>query len=204
MRTKPPADALFPGARRKILAALCLHPKRAWHLSHLARHVGSPKTSLQRELASLEAAGILVRRAEGRQVYYQANPACPFMPELQGLMAKTSGIVDVIRDALKGVRGIEIAFIFGSIAKGDAVSESDVDLMVIGSVRPIELMPAVERMFERLSRPVNPTVMPVDEAARKATGQGFFARVLHGPKLFVVGDGDGLGAITGTAEGRAG
>jgi hypothetical protein len=33
-------------------------------------------------------------------VYFQANPECPFLPELQGLLVKTTGMVEVLWETL--------------------------------------------------------------------------------------------------------
>ena len=87
MRTRHGIDALFPTIRKRILATVLLHPERWWYGSELARVLKLPKTSLQRELVNLVQAGVLRKRTEGKQVYYQADPESPFLPELQGLMA---------------------------------------------------------------------------------------------------------------------
>ena len=49
---------------------------------------------------SLVQAGVLLRRQEGRQVYFKPDPNCPILGELQGIMTKTSGLVDVLREIL--------------------------------------------------------------------------------------------------------
>jgi predicted nucleotidyltransferase len=205
MRTKYGANALFPRTRTQILSALLMNPKRSWFLSDLARHLGVPKTSLQRELLNLEGAGIILREVDGRQVYYRANPNCPFLPELQGLLAKTAGFVDVIREALESVKGrITVAFLYGSIARGEEVAESDVDLMVVGNVGLSGLAHIIRRARVRLAREVNPTVFTPDEFASKAKEKGFVRAVLDKPKLFVVGDEDVLEKSLGATPGGAG
>jgi predicted nucleotidyltransferase len=67
-------------------------------------------------------------------VYYRANRDCPIYPELHGLLVKTAGIADVIREALGPVQGIQLAFIFGSIARGSGDTKSDVDVLIVGAV----------------------------------------------------------------------
>ncbi len=199
-RTRRGADALFPKVRKQILSALLMSPKRSWFLSDLARHLRTPKTSLQRELANLEGAGIIVRDVQGRQVYYRANPSCPFLPELQGLFAKTAGLVDVIRDSLAKLDGrIQLAFLYGSVAKGEEVTESDVDLMVIGKVGLADLAMPMRAAREQLSRDVYPTVFSLQEFVSKAGEAGFVRTVLDGPKLFIVGSEDVLEKALGTA-----
>jgi DNA-binding IclR family transcriptional regulator len=100
MRKTRPIDALMSRTTQALLAATALQPERWWYLSDLAKHLRRRPSSLQRPLAALVSAGILSRRKEGNRVYFRANPDCPFLPELQGLIAKTVGLVDVARDAL--------------------------------------------------------------------------------------------------------
>src|SRR5437773_7488411 len=113
MRKSKAIDALFPRTRQAILAATLLHPDRWWYLSDLAKHLVVRPSSLQRELAALTSAEILRRRRDGNRVYFQANPDCPFLPELQGLLVKTAGIVDVVRETLAPfAKRIDWAFIY--------------------------------------------------------------------------------------------
>lgn len=197
------SEALFPETRRAILAATLLEPERWWYMSDLARHLGVSPSSLQRELQSLVSAGILLRRQEGRQVYFRANPECPVLEELQGLMVKTAGVADVLRDALAPFSdAIECAFVYGSFAKGTVVSESDVDLMVIGNVNLSGLSSALKDAGERIGRSVNPTVYPAKEFAKKlASGQHFLSTVMREEKLYLIGDDDKLAETSGRRAG---
>src|SRR5262249_30196848 len=137
MRNSSPLDALLPKTRQGILAATLVQPNKAWYVSELARRMGVPSSSLQRELQDLTRAGILTSHRQGRMVYYQANADSPLYPDLRGLLLKTAGLVDVLREALKPLETkIALAFVYGSIAKGEERTESDIDLMVIGSVSP--------------------------------------------------------------------
>jgi hypothetical protein len=43
---------------------------------------------VQREVQALAAAGIVRSRRAGQHVYYQANEACPYLPELRDLVIK--------------------------------------------------------------------------------------------------------------------
>jgi hypothetical protein len=70
-----------------------------------------------RGLVRLEAAGLVTASRVGKQKHYQANLASPIFPELRGLILKTSGMADVLRDALAPVAGgIRAAFVYGSVA----------------------------------------------------------------------------------------
>lgn len=194
MRKKRPVDALFGLTRQRVLAATLLHPDRSWYLSDLAKHLKLRPSTLQRELGSLAAAGVLKRTANGNRVYYQADPACPFIEELQGLLVKTVGIVDVVREALTPFgHQISFAFIHGSFARSEQISESDVDLMVVGSTGLARLSPALRRAERLLTRSVNVTVYTPAEFKEKARSKNhFLLEVLRDKKIMIIGDADDL------------
>jgi predicted nucleotidyltransferase len=198
-------DALLPGARRDVLAATLLEPGRWWYLSDLARRLGRAPSSLQRELASLSEAGILRQRRDGNRVYFQADQACPVFAELAGLMAKTAGLVDVLREALAPLRSrIRVAFVHGSVARGTERSSSDVDLLLVGTVSLAKVAPALRRAEARLGRPVNVTLYSPRELGTKlAAGHHFLRSVLGAERLFVIGHESDLEAIAGAGKGRA-
>ncbi|MCI0334591.1 MAG: nucleotidyltransferase domain-containing protein [Planctomycetes bacterium] len=190
MRKSTSIDALFPAVRQHVLTATLMQPERWWYLSKLAVYLQRSPSSLQREVARLADAGILETRQEANRTYYRPNADCPLLPELTGLIAKTVGVADVVRHALAAVaRRIEWAFIYGSLARGEEVSESDVDLLVIGDVKLSELARSIKIAEKKLGRPVNPTVFPRAEfAAKLRAGQHFVHSVVAGDKLFLVGD----------------
>ena len=198
MRETSALDALFPKIRQGILAATVMQPDRWWFLSDLARYLGVTPSSLQRELKSLVNAQILSRRQEGKQVYFRPNPECPFLAELQGLMAKTAGLAEILKEALEPLtESIECAFIFGSVARSEEHSASDVDLMIIGQIGLAMLSPVLRNAEERLNRPVNPTVYLREEFADKIKARHhFLSAVLKGKKLFIIGNKDDLAAAS--------
>jgi predicted nucleotidyltransferase len=194
MRKKSLVSALFPKTRRAVLATTLMHPERWWFLADLARQIGVPPSSLQREMESLVEAGILLRRQEGKQVYFKPDPDCPILGELQGIITKTLGLVDVLRQTLAPFKkAIKLAFVYGSIARCEELSESDVDLMIVGNVGLADLSQAIHKAQERLAREVNPTLCSPQEFAEKLKqGHHFLTTVLAGEKLFILGSKDDL------------
>lgn len=149
-----------------------------------------PPSSLQRELAHLHAAGILESRREANHTYYRPNVDCPILPELTGLIVKTVGVVDVLRRAFKlFARRIDWAFIYGSLARGDAVAESDIDLLIIGDVTLSDLARPLKTLERKLGRPINPSIFPRREFAAKLRAGHYFVRSLvPNDKVFLLGD----------------
>lgn len=189
MRTIRPLEALIPGTRQAILGVTFGAPDRSWYLSDLAKRLGVRPSSLQRDLARLVAGGILQRRSDGNRVYFQPDPDLPFFAELRGMIAKTVGLKDVLQEALGPfTRQIDLAFIFGSLARSEEKASSDIDLMFIGRVKLSDLAPQLGRAEQTLNRSIHPTVYTREEFARKLKrGNHFLTTVLREEKLFLIG-----------------
>jgi len=189
--TQPIASALFGAARQGVLRLLFGHPDERFYQRQIVRQVGLGYGAVQRELRRLERCGLLLRSVEGRQTYYQANTESPVFEELRGLIRKTFGMADVLRCAPARLeKKIRVAFIYGSVASGAETAESDLDLLVVAdSLRLADVVAALRHAQEDLRREVNPTVYQSKEFCRKVSqGHHFVAKVIAGPKLFVVGD----------------
>jgi predicted nucleotidyltransferase len=198
MRTRSRlAESLWPKGRRRVLGLLLANPDQQWHLRDLARTTNLAPATVQREVTGLHRAGILSRQRTGRQVYYRANRDCPIFYELRGIVIKTLGPAELL-GRLLGEFGdqVQLALIFGSLARGEDSPESDVDLLVIGSL-PVQSLTAPLREAEaELAREINPVVMRSDELARRvASGDHLVGAIMRDPKLFLIGDEDELGRL---------
>lgn len=191
------ATTLFPESRRAILGLLFSHPDEAFYLRQVVDLAGLAVGQTQRELKRLTAAGIVERSEQGRHVYFRANRVCPIYDELRGIAVKTTGAVAVIEAALAPLADrIVVAFVFGSVARGEENRASDIDLMVIGDASFAEVSRAVLAAERTLRREINLVVYPVREFQAKARqGHSFVARVIVGGKLFVGGSARELDAL---------
>jgi len=148
---------------------------------------------VQRELAKLVASGLLTMQPVGNQKRYQANPAAPIHDELVGIVQKTVGLAEPLRESLQPLASkITAAFVFGSVAKRSDTARSDIDLMVVGDVGFAEMVNVVYLLHERFGREVNPIVMTTREFRKRAKDSGFIARVLDQPKIWLFGGEDDL------------
>lgn len=184
------ADALFGRVKREILTLLYAHSDESYYVRQIARITGSALGAVHRELRNLVNAELVVRQNQGRQVYYQANRNSPVFAELRGLVVKTAGVADVLRNALAPLADkIDTAFIYGSFARGEEKVDSDVDVMVIGEADFGEVVKALNPSQSQLGREVNPSVFtPAEFAQRIKNNEHFIASVLRAPKLMLIGD----------------
>ncbi|MFQ5848239.1 MAG: nucleotidyltransferase domain-containing protein [Candidatus Methylomirabilales bacterium] len=177
--------------RVKVLAHFFLRPGEAFHVRRLAAELEESAGSVARELAHLEEAGVLSSHAVGNQKHYALRADNPILEDLRNLFLKTSGASVELKSALEGIAGVEVAFIYGSYASGEAHAASDIDLMVIGEVSDRRLAPAVARVERRLKRRINYTLYTRGEAERRLGKKGAFVHeVLAGPKIVLLGNSD--------------
>ena len=189
------ADALFSGLQQRLLAVLFGQPDRSFYGNELLRLTGTGRGALQRELEKLVSADLVTVTPVGNQKHYQANAAAPIFAELRGIVMKTLGLADVLRTALNAVSDrIELAFVFGSVAKGTDTATSDIDLMVVTeTLSYADLFEGLAAAEQVLGRKVNPTLYTSAALAEKVrTENSFVLRVLSQPKIFLIGAEDVL------------
>jgi hypothetical protein len=125
-------DALFSKIRQRVLSVLFSSPDRSFYATEIINLVQAGSGGVQRELASLTAAGFLTVRKQGNQQHYQVNKAIPIYDELRGIVMKTMGLSAVLRSSLLPLaEEIRVAFVFGSIASKGETFDSDVDVLII-------------------------------------------------------------------------
>ncbi|TLD68713.1 toxin-antitoxin system toxin subunit [Phragmitibacter flavus] len=181
-------NKLFPKARAEILRLLFADLDREIHLRDLARHAGLTAPALQKELAQLTATDLVLSRRDGNRLYFKANTNHPLYPELHGIVTKTTGIAERLRTALDSIPGIDLAFVFGSIAAGTSTADSDIDLFIIGTTGLRKLTPHLRPLSSELSREINPYCLsPEDWLTQKKRSDAFITRVINEPKLWLKG-----------------
>jgi len=190
-RRASPTDAaklLFSNYHLQLLAVLYMRPEDSFHVRELERLTGLSVGTAHRELARMRKTGLIMSERVGNLVRYRADRACPIFPEVQGIVRKTVGLADVLREALAPLSSrIDIAFVFGSIAADTAGPHSDVDLIIVGDIDFAEVVGAMHELEPRLGRAVNPIVLDPAGWKKRRNDSAFVARVLRGPVIPLIG-----------------
>ena len=189
------ADALFAKVQQRVLGVLLGNPSRSFYANEVIGLARSGTGAVQRELARLEASGLVTVTRVGKQKHYQANASSPVFEELRALALKTFALADVLRAALVPVsQGIRAAFVYGSVAKGQDTATSDIDLMIVSDrLTYAELFAVLEEASAQLGRKVAPTIYSLKELAKRVKqDNAFVTRVLSQPKLWLIGDESAL------------
>lgn len=202
MRKKSPIDALFPKIRQKLLAATYLQPEKWWFMSELASFIETTPSSLQRELNTLVESGILRSRRDGNRLYFQAESDSPIFAPLRELLVQTLGVAENIKESLSLFKDkINFAFIYGSVARSQENTQSDVDLMIIGSIGLAELSPILRELERKFNREINATCYSLNEFEKKVGSVNhFLTGVLGKEKIFLIGEENELAEFIGERE----
>jgi predicted nucleotidyltransferase len=193
-------DLLFGQTRGRVLALLYGVPDETFFVRQIARQVETSVGTVQRELSLLANAGLIKRSAVGTQVFYLANQEHPEFPELRALLAKTTGVFQMFKAALAPLSArVSLAFIYGSVARGEEKAASDIDLMVIGAISLDEVLEAVGPVERQLRRPVNPTISSLEDVmARLHEGNHFLESLKKSKRVFLIGDEDEFRKVSTT------
>jgi uncharacterized protein len=156
---KAVAELLSSKVRAEIFRNLFgIAPDKTLYMREIERRTGFAIGTVQTELKKLLRLDIVSRVKDGTRVYYRANTAHPLYPSIRELVLKTSGMADVIKDAIENEKGIKIAFVFGSLARQEEKAHSDVDLMVVGDIGLRKLTGLLIDVAGKVGREINPHI----------------------------------------------
>jgi len=189
------AELLSSRARAEIFRLLLSGTGEELHVREIERRSGLNDSTIRQELTKLVRLDLVQSRRDSNRVYYRAKTENPLYPEIRNLVLKTSGLADVLKSALVDKR-IRVAFVFGSIARGDETATSDVDLMVVGQLGLRDLSRLLSGIQEKIGREVNPYVLKEEELRKRVRAkEHFVSSVLESPKIFIIGSHHELEAM---------
>jgi len=163
------------------------------HMREIERRAGYAIGTIQTELKKLLRLDLVIKRKDGNRTYFRANKNHPLFLDIQRLVLKTVGLVDILHNELKNSREILIAFVFGSIARQREMAESDVDLFVVGDLGLRKLVGLLSGVSDKIGREINPHVFTVKVLRKRLTEKDhFITRVLDEPKIFILGNDNEL------------
>jgi predicted nucleotidyltransferase len=179
----------------EMLGLLLLQPERTWTLEELAERLDAPTSSVHREVRRLVEAGLLARDARQRPHAYQAAVASPAYRPLRELLELTTGVPAQLRDVLSGFDGVKAAAVHGSWAAGKVRPDSDIDVIVVADAGRQEIQRALRRVGKRVARDIDPSVLKEADFRQLVERRNpFLGKILHGPRIDLIGSLDDLAA----------
>jgi DNA-binding transcriptional ArsR family regulator len=181
-----PAPSLLPILRSQqqgeILALLLGDPDRELSLTEISQLTGAPHPSVYREVRRAEQAGLVTSRKVGNTRLVGADTGSPYYAGLADVLTRAFGVPAVLADALRGVGGIDEAYVYGSWAARHSGEPGlrpvgDIDVLVLGEPDRDRLYQAVSAAEGRLGRQIQATIR---ESGWLNAGSGSFHETVTG------------------------
>ncbi|MBL6992173.1 MAG: nucleotidyltransferase domain-containing protein [Bacteriovoracaceae bacterium] len=156
------AELLTSKTRAEVMRILFNGRKEEYYLREIERLSSMSIHSIQKEMKHLCSIDLVKSRKDGNRVYFKINKEHPLYGELASIVEKTVGAVGLLKERLKDSR-VECSFIFGSFAMEKEKADSDIDLLVIGSLKMRALTKLLSGVQEKVGREINPHIFSKEE-----------------------------------------
>jgi predicted nucleotidyltransferase len=175
---------LHAKARQRLLVYYFTNPSARPHLRALAERICVAPSNLSKELRRLEQDGLFKSEVNGRQKYFSLNRKYPLYAEVRRIVEKTIGVVPLLSEAIKKVIGVQEAYLYGSFARDQQDTASDIDVLLIGSPNTNDLANEIEMLERQLGREINYTTLTREEfESRRARKDAFLENVWHNKRV---------------------
>jgi predicted transcriptional regulator len=187
-------DQLFGSKTRvKLLSLFLNHPNEAFYVREITRRLDEQINSIRRELANLQAVGLVKSEQRQRKLYYKINPRFSSLSEFQRIFAKAPAL-ESKKKKVKGEEGerierfarlgnISFAMLSGAFLK----NSSPVDVFVVGDINKVKFSKLMTDLEREMGQELNFTVMSPDEYYyRRSLYDRFLGEVLSSDKVVVI------------------
>lgn len=159
----------MPGARGAVLAVLLrtgalLTGRRVHDLVGQGHSLGA----VQKALRDLEEVGLVTTEIIGRAGVHRINEEHDAVTSLRALASPLDMLTRVVEEEASGAESV---IVFGSVARGEAHSHSDIDLAVVAPEDWNGRVDLVERVQARLGNRCDVLHLTVDHLSRDIADQ---------------------------------
>jgi len=176
-----------------LLSLFFTNPERSFYIQEIGRILDKKPGTFQRTLNNLISEGILTSEYKGNLRFIKVNKEYPIYNELKNIIFKTMGIQGSIRQILKEIGDIRIAFIYGSYAKSRENILSDVDLLIVGDPDEGNLIKKLDDLEEKLKRQINYKLYNFNDFKKEIKEkEPFILGILKDKKIILMGDKNDL------------
>lgn len=185
-------DRLFGSKTRvTLLSKLMMNPDKQFYIRELSKELNIPYGMLYREVKNLISLGLIVEEKKGKVTLLSANKNLPYFSELRGIIVKTAGLGDQMRNALSKLKGIRYALVYGSFASGEETESSDIDLLLVGKVNEEEVLKMISKVEKEVGREINYILWSDEEFSNKIKKRHhLLADIMRKKVIMLVGDED--------------
>lgn len=151
--------------RIRLLLKLFLNADLSCYLRELATEFKVAPSTLKAELDSLNKAGYLEKKQNGRSILFKANTGHPLFPEIHSIVRKSLGIDKVVDQVKEKLGQVEAVYILDDYAQGK--DSGIIDLLIIGQIDKGQLERYVELTEGKIERKVRVLVEPPEDFIKR-------------------------------------
>jgi hypothetical protein len=189
-------DLFISKTRVKLLENFLSDPTQMYHVRDLVRKTGEEINAVRRELARMEALGMVKKEPRGNRLYYWFRKDYIFYYDLLSLVAKTTGIGESLIKNRHKLGRVSIAMLSSRFVRHEPRSQPDeVDLFIVGEIVLPELSAIVRAEEVKRGQTINYTPMTEEELKfRRTRRDPFLLGLLTNGRVMIIGsDQDLLG-----------
>lgn len=147
--------------RINLFLKLFLNPGVSCYLRQLSREFGLTPNALKEELDNLSQAGYLTKEQKGQSIYYKANTAHPFFPEINSIVRKYYGIDKIVEQILNDIGRVESVYALDDYAEGR--DSGLIDVLIVGDVNEEKIHLLRVGLEKQIKRKIRTMVMNAEE-----------------------------------------
>lgn len=185
-------DKLF-GSRTRvlILSKLVMNANRSLYIRQLSKELGLTFSVVYKEIENLKDLGLVTEERKGKLRLFTINKNSVIYDELRKLLLKTTALGQQLKSSLPQLKKAKYALIYGSIARGEELETSDVDLLIIGDIAEENLIAGIRKVEEEIGREINYILWSEGEFERRTkTKHHLLTEIADNPIIGLVGDVD--------------
>lgn len=171
---------------KKVLSYFFLNVDSEFYLNEIAKKFEVDRGNLVKKLSEWEREGVLEKNKRGNLSLYKINKKYQYLSELQAIFRKSFGVENELHKALKNIKGLKMAIIFGSYAQQDKLtSESDIDLLLVGSHSFFSVQKKITQLQKMFDREINVVDMNEKEFKEKKNDV-FIKNIMNKPHIKIL------------------
>ncbi len=185
-------DKLF-GSRTRvlILSKLVMNPNRSLYIRQLSKELGLTFSVVYKEIEKLKSLGLVTEERRGRIRLFTINRNSVIYDELRRLLLKTTALGQQLRSSLPELEKAKYVLIYGSVARGEELETSDVDLLIIGDIAEENLIAGIRKVEKEIGREINYILWSEREFEKRVkTKHHLLTEIADNPIIGLVGDVD--------------
>lgn len=186
-------DFMISRVREKMYKIFFDDPSEMFYVRQLTRQTNEEINAVRRELNRMERNKIIKSEKRGNRLYYFIREDYDYFEDLIGMVAKSTGLGQDLRDSKAQLGKVKFAMLSGKFVRRKDRTEDEVDLLIVGEVNLQLLAPIVKKEEARRKTEINYTVMTSEEFIfRKRRRDPFLLGILSQSRYMIIGDEEGL------------